>query len=141
MYTDGACSPNPGRGGWGAVLLFPAKGARKELSGAESNTTNNRMELMAAIAGLSALKRRCQVDLFTDSTYVRNAFEKGWLTRWQQNGWRTRDKKPVKNDDLWRALFELTEKHDVTWHWVRGHSGDVENDRADALAVAARLRM
>lgn len=141
MYTDGACSPNPGRGGWGAVLLFPAKDARKELSGAESNTTNNRMELMAAIAGLSALKRRCQVDLFTDSTYVRNAFEKGWLTRWQQNGWRTRDKKPVKNDDLWRALFELTEKHDVTWHWVRGHSGDVENDRADALAVAARLRM
>lgn len=138
IYTDGACSPNPGRGGWGAVLLYPAKDYRKEISGGELDTTNNRMEMMAAIEGLSALKTRCRVDLYTDSQYVRNAFEKNWIGRWKKNGWKTAEKKPVKNEELWRRLIELVEQHDVKWHWVKGHSGDPENERADALAVEAR---
>ena len=112
-----------------------------ELSGAEADTTNNRMELLAAIRGLEALKRRCHVEVWTDSQYVHNAFAKGWLDRWKANGWRTAAKKPVENQDLWHRLLELGEGHEVRWHWVRGHAADVENNRADALAVAARLRL
>ncbi len=141
IYTDGACSPNPGRGGWGAVLLYPAKDYRKEISGGELDTTNNRMEMMAAIEALAALKTRCHVDLYTDSKYVRNAFEKNWIGRWKKNGWRTADKKPVKNEELWRRLIDLVEGHEVAWHWVKGHAGDPENERADQLAVEARLAL
>ncbi len=141
LYTDGACSPNPGLGGWGAVLLYPKKDYRKEISGGERDTTNNRMEMQAAIQGLAALKTRCHVDLYTDSKYVRNAFEKDWIGRWKKNGWRTADKKPVKNEELWRRLIDLVERHDVTWHWVKGHAGDPENERADELAVNARLAL
>ena len=141
LYCDGACSPNPGNGGWGAVLISDCHGARKELSGAEANTTNNRMELLAAIRGLEALKEPCQVELTTDSQYVHNAFTKGWLKKWKANGWRTVEKKPVQNEDLWRRLLELGEIHEVSWSWVRGHATDVENNRADALAVAARQKL
>jgi len=141
IYCDGACSPNPGIGGWGVVLLSDAHGARKELSGAEPDTTNNRMELLAAIRGLETLKQPCQVEISTDSQYVHNAFKKGWLTQWQRNGWRTAEKKPVKNDDLWRRLLELGGVHEIEWRWVRGHATDVENNRADALAVEARVKL
>lgn len=141
IYCDGACSPNPGLGGWGVVLLSDGHGARKELSGAELDTTNNRMELTGAIRGLEYLKRPCRVDLSTDSLYVLNAFAKGWLDRWMANGWRTSDRKPVQNEDLWRHLVELREVHEIRWLWVRGHSTDVENNRADALAVQARLQL
>src|SRR3954470_22441722 len=141
IYCDGACSPNPGIGGWGVVLLSDAHGARRELSGAEADTTNNRMELLAAIRGLESLKRPCQVEISTDSQYVHNAFKKGWLDQWQRNGWRTAEKKPVKNEDLWRRLLELGGVHELRWRWVRGHGADVENNRADALAVEARLRL
>lgn len=139
IYCDGACSPNPGMGGWGAVLLMPERpDARREISGAEAHATNNRMELTAALMALRALKSPCDVDVYTDSRYLRDAFEAGWLERWQRNGWRTSDKKAVANEDLWRALLSLTDTHAVRWHWVRGHAGHAENDRADALAVAAR---
>lgn len=141
IYTDGACSPNPGKGGWGVVLIAPDLDKRKELSGAEPDTTNNRMEMMAVIEGLQALKMKCRVDLYTDSTYVMNAFKQGWLKKWRRNGWRTSDKSPVKNDDLWRQMSALIDEHDVTWHWVKGHAGDPENERADALAVSARLEL
>lgn len=143
IYCDGACSPNPGIGGWGAILVSPAHGqaARKELSGAEPETTNNRMELTAALMALRALKATCEVQVFTDSQYVRNAFEAGWLDKWQRTGWKTSSKQPVQNADLWQALLEQTRVHRVSWHWVRGHSGHVENERADALAVAARLAL
>jgi len=130
-FTDGACRGNPGPGGWGVVLRA---GARvKELSGGEPMTTNNRMELKAAIEALTALKEPCRVALYTDSTYVRSGITE-WLPAWRARGWRTADKKPVKNQDLWTALADLAAKHDVTWHWVKGHSGHPENDRADALA-------
>jgi ribonuclease HI len=138
IYTDGACSPNPGVGGWGAVLLSPRHGARRELSGAENGTTNNRMELTAALEALAALTRPCAVTLHTDSRYLMNAFEAGWLAKWQRNGWRTAGKQPVQNADLWRRLLERTAVHEVAWRWVAGHADDVENNRADALAVAAR---
>lgn len=142
IYCDGACSPNPGLGGWGAILIAPAKaGYRKELSGGEPDSTNNRMELTAALMALKALKMPCRVEVFTDSKYVRNAFEEKWLEKWQRNGWRTADKKPVSNSDLWRELVEAASTHQVKWNWVRGHSDDVENNRADALAVAARLEL
>ena len=141
VYCDGACSPNPGVGGWGVVLLSDLHGARKELSGGELHTTNNRMELTAALRGLEALKRPSRVDLSTDSKYVQQAFTKEWLTRWQKNGWRTADRKPVQNDDLWRALLVAVARHEVRWLWVRGHGTDVENNRADQLAVEARLRL
>jgi ribonuclease HI len=142
IYCDGACSPNPGLGGWGAILIAPDKaGYRKELSGGEANSTNNRMELTAALMALKALKLPCRVEVFTDSKYVRNAFEEKWLEKWQRNGWRTSDKKPVSNEDLWRELVEAARTHQVRWNWVRGHSDDVENNRADALAVAARLEL
>ena len=137
IYCDGACSPNPGIGGWGAVLLSDAHGARRTLSGAEESTTNNRMELLAAIRGLQALKKPCKVEVSTDSQYVNNAFNKGWLDGWQRNGWRTAAKKPVENQDLWLELLKLGEVHRIRWRWVRGHAADAENNAADALAVEA----
>jgi ribonuclease HI len=134
IYTDGACSGNPGPGGFAAILLF--KGQERELSGGEALTTNNRMELMAAIEGLSALKRPCAVDLFTDSQYVMQGIT-SWMHNWKRRGWRTADNKPVKNEDLWRLLDEAAGRHEVKWHWVRGHADDPINHRADELAVAA----
>ncbi|WP_239025164.1 ribonuclease HI [Rhodoligotrophos defluvii] len=134
MFTDGACSGNPGPGGWGVVLRYG--NVEKELSGGEPETTNNRMELTAAIEGLSALKRPCAVDLYTDSNYVRDGIMK-WIHRWRANGWRTADGKPVKNAELWQRLADALARHTVTWHWVKGHAGHPENERADALARAA----
>ncbi len=134
IYTDGACSGNPGPGGWGAVLLY--RGRRRELQGACPDTTNNRMELVAAIRGLEALTRRSRVDLYTDSRYLKDGITR-WLPVWKARGWRTAAKKPVKNQDLWQALDALATRHDVAWHWVKGHAGDPENERADALARAA----
>jgi len=131
IYTDGGCSGNPGPGGWGAVLMFGV--ARKELSGGEAHTTNNRMELVAAIAALEALKRPTAVDLYTDSSYVRDGIS-SWIDKWKANGWRTAQKKPVKNADLWQRLDTARERHDVTFHWVRGHAGDPENEAAHELA-------
>jgi ribonuclease HI len=136
IHCDGACSPNPGIGGWGAILSSNER--MREMSGAELSTTNNRMELTAAIRALQALKTRCEVRLHTDSLYVMNAFKKGWLANWQRNGWRTADKKPVSNVDLWQQLHALTLKHEVQWNWVKGHSTNEGNNRADALAVLAR---
>ncbi|MBC2884618.1 ribonuclease HI [Ochrobactrum sp. CM-21-5] len=132
-YTDGACSGNPGPGGWGAVLRW--NGNEKELKGGEADTTNNRMELMAAISALSALKEPCEVDLYTDSVYVRDGIS-GWIEGWKRNGWKTSAKKPVKNAELWQALDEARKPHKVTWHWVKGHAGHPENERADELARA-----
>ena len=130
-FTDGACRGNPGPGGWGVVLRSGTH--VKELWGGELDTTNNRMELKAAIEALTALKQRCRVDLYTDSVYVRSGITE-WLHAWRARGWKTADKKPVKNQDLWEALAALAERHDVSWHWVKGHAGHVENERADALA-------
>jgi ribonuclease HI len=139
IHTDGACSGNPGPGGWGAILAF--NGQEKELKGGEPHTTNNRMELMAAILALEALKRPCAVDLHTDSEYLKNGIT-AWIHGWKKNGWRTSDKKPVKNVDLWKRLDEALGRHNVHWHWVKGHAGDAKNERADELAreglVAAR---
>ncbi|MDR3465641.1 MAG: ribonuclease HI [Xanthobacteraceae bacterium] len=131
VYTDGACSGNPGPGGWGAILRFGER--EKELSGGERHTTNNRMELMAAIAALEALKRPAVVDLTTDSQYVRDGITK-WIHGWKRNGWRTADKKPVKNVELWQRLDAALGQHEVRWHWVKGHAGHAENERADQLA-------
>jgi ribonuclease HI len=131
IHTDGACSGNPGPGGWGAVLHYGAKA--KELWGGELATTNNRMELMAAIGALEALTRPCKVELHTDSQYLRNGIRE-WIHAWKARGWRTADKKPVKNEDLWRRLDEARLRHDVAWHWVKGHAGHEHNERADALA-------
>jgi len=133
IYTDGACSGNPGPGGWGAVLISGDK--EKDLKGGEPETTNNRMELMGAIEALRALKKPCKVDLYTDSTYVRKGITE-WIHSWKKNGWKTADKKPVKNADLWQELEEAEKKHDVTWHWVKGHNGHPLNERADELARA-----
>ncbi|MEE2717247.1 MAG: ribonuclease HI [SAR324 cluster bacterium] len=138
IYTDGACSPNPGTGGWGAVLISHEHNHRRELSGTEAESTNNRMELTAAIRALEALKQPCRVDLYTDSTYLKNAFEQGWLANWQRKNWKTKDRKPVANQDLWQVLLKLDRQHEVKWLWVKGHAGHPENDRADELAVAAR---
>jgi len=138
IFCDGACSPNPGIGGWGTVLISERHQARKEISGAELSTTNNRMELTAAIKGLESLKEPCAVDVFTDSQYVRNAFAQGWLAKWQLNGWKNADRKAVSNEDLWRRLIALGEVHEIKWHWVRGHAENEGNNRADQLAVAAR---
>jgi ribonuclease HI len=134
IYTDGACSGNPGPGGWGALLRFG--GNEKELSGAENPTTNNRMELMAAIEALKALKRPCAVDLYTDSKYVKDGIT-SWIFGWQKRGWKTADNKDVKNAELWQALLAATQRHQVAWHWVKGHAGHEENERVDALARAA----
>jgi ribonuclease HI len=131
IWTDGACSGNPGPGGYGAILQFGER--ERELSGGESATTNNRMELMAAIVALEALTRPCAVDLHTDSQYVRNGVTQ-WIAGWKARGWKTADRKPVKNVELWRRLEEASERHEVEWHWVRGHAGDEMNERADALA-------
>jgi len=133
IHTDGACSGNPGPGGWGAILKFGD--TEKELKGGEAHTTNNRMELMAAIAGLEALKRPCQVRLYTDSQYLRDGITR-WLPAWKARGWRTAAKAAVKNIDLWRRLEAAAAPHQIEWHWVRGHSGHPENERADALARA-----
>lgn len=134
MFTDGACLGNPGPGGWGVVLRW--RGQERELSGEAAATTNNRMELTAAIEGLKALKRPARVRVYTDSTYLRDGITR-WIHRWKQNGWRTADKKPVKNAELWRSLDEALRRHRVEWHWLRGHAGHPENERADRLARRA----
>ncbi len=134
IYTDGACKGNPGPGGWGVLLRY--KGQEKTLYGGEAHTTNNRMELMAAIKGLEALKRPCVVDLYTDSQYLRQGMT-DWLGNWKLNGWRNSKKEPVKNADLWKSLDELASRHKINWHWVKGHSGHVENDLVDTLANKA----
>lgn len=131
LYTDGACKGNPGVGGWGALLRCGPH--EKELYGGEAHTTNNRMELTAIIAGLSALTRPCEVVICTDSQYVKNGME-SWIHGWKRNGWKTANKQPVKNEDLWKQLDEQVKRHQVTWTWVKGHSGHTENERADALA-------
>lgn len=131
IYTDGACSGNPGPGGWGAILRFGEH--EKELQGGEAETTNNRMELTAAIEALNALKRPCAIDLYTDSTYVRSGIRE-WMDGWKRKNWRTSTNNPVKNADLWQALDAARERHDVTWHWVKGHAGHPDNERADELA-------
>ena len=131
IFCDGACSGNPGVGGWGSVLRYGDK--EKELSGADGETTNNRMELTAAIEALTALKEPCRVALYTDSKYVRSGITE-WLPAWRARGWRTADKKPVKNRDLWQVLADAAARHEVAWHWVKGHSGHPENERADELA-------
>lgn len=131
IYTDGACSGNPGPGGWGAILRYGEH--EKELNGGEAQTTNNRMELTAAIEALNSLKRACPVDLYTNSVYVRDGITK-WMFNWKRNDWRTSDKKPVKNAELWQALDAACKRHDISWHWVKGHAGHPENERADALA-------
>ena len=138
IFTDGACSGNPGPGGWGAVLRFGEH--ERELSGGEPASTNNRMELMAAISGLEALKRPCTVHVTTDSNYVRDGITK-WIKGWKRNGWRTADKKPVKNIELWQRLDAARAQHEVHWHWVKGHSGHPENERADQLARDAIQRL
>lgn len=134
IYTDGACSGNPGKGGWGAVLVYGEK--EKELSGAEKDTTNNRMELTAVIEALGALKQPCNVVLTTDSKYVCDAINKGWVYSWKKNGWKKSDKKPALNVDLWEKLLPLLEKHNVEFVWVKGHNGHPYNERCDTLAVS-----
>ena len=134
IFTDGACKGNPGPGGWGAVIRSGSR--EKEISGGEALTTNNRMELMAAIRGLEALKRPCRVNLYTDSNYVRDGITK-WVHGWKRNGWKTADRKPVKNAEIWQALIDAAATHEVDWHWVKGHSGHPENERADQLACDA----
>tara|TARA_R110002126_G_scaffold291778_1_gene457853 strand:- start:59749 stop:60195 length:447 start_codon:yes stop_codon:yes gene_type:complete len=134
IYTDGACSGNPGPGGWGAILRHGE--TDRELAGGAADTTNNRMELMAAISSLKALKTPCKVDLYTDSSYVRDGIN-GWINGWKRNGWKTAARKPVKNADLWQELDSARNGHEVTWHWVKGHAGHPENERADELARTA----
>lgn len=138
IWTDGACLGNPGPGGWGALLRW--NGHERELSGGEAETTNNRMELMAAIRGLESLKRSCRVVLTTDSQYVRKGITE-WMSNWKKNGWKTSAKKPVKNAELWQRLDKARERHEVQWDWVKGHSGHPENERADELASAAARRL
>lgn len=139
IYTDGACSGNPGPGGWAAILM--AGGVKKELSGGERDTTNNRMELMAVIEGLAALKRPCKVDIYSDSAYVVNAFSQNWIEKWVRNGWKNSAKAEVANSDLWKRLIELTSIHNVTFHKVKGHADNEFNNRCDELAVAEWKRL
>lgn len=134
MFTDGACSGNPGPGGWGTILR--SNGIEKEMSGGEANTTNNRMELLAVINGLSALKRKCDVTIYTDSQYVVNGITKGWAQSWKENGWRKKDKKPALNADLWDMLINLLSEHEYSFVWLKGHDGHPENERCDKMAVA-----
>lgn len=131
IWTDGACSGNPGPGGWGVLMRF--NGHEKEMYGGEEETTNNRMELTAAIMALKELKRPCLIELYTDSQYVRGGVT-GWLEKWKANGWKTSNRKPVKNEDLWRSLDEAVARHKISWHWVKGHAGHPENEKADELA-------
>jgi len=133
IYTDGACSGNPGPGGWAAVLIY--KGMKKEISGFEENTTNNRMELKAAIEGLKALKRPCKVNLYSDSSYLINAFNEGWIEKWQKNNWLKSDKTPVENQDLWKELLEVSKPHQINWIKVKGHSDNEYNNLCDRLAT------
>jgi ribonuclease HI len=133
IYSDGACSGNPGPGGWGAVLIYGDK--RREISGGEALTTNNRMELRAAAEALAALKRPSRAELHTDSEYLRKGITE-WITKWKANGWKTASREPVKNADLWKRLDEARQQHKISWHWVKGHAGEVENERADELARA-----
>lgn len=133
LYTDGACSGNPGIGGWGNILEY--NGTTKEMSGLDLNTTNNKMELLAVIEGLKALKEPCAVDVYSDSAYVVNAFLQDWITPWQLNGWKNANKKPVKNVELWQELISLCQKHKVTWHKVKGHADNEKNNRCDFLAT------
>ena len=135
LYTDGACSGNPGPGGWGAILEY--RGAEKEMSGGEKSTTNNRMELIAVIEGLSALKEPCIVALYSDSKYVIDGLSKGWAESWRKNGWKKADKKPALNPDLWEKLLELMAIHQMQYHWVKGHADNPKNNRCDEMAVAA----
>lgn len=137
IYTDGGCKPNPGAGGWGAVLIYDQH--RKTLSGGAEQTTNNQMELTAAIEALEALKEPCRVHLYTDSQYVRKGITE-WIENWARNGWKTAAKKSVKNQALWQRLHAATERHDITWHWVKGHAGDEYNEMVDQLAAEARQR-
>ncbi len=139
VYTDGACSGNPGVGGWGAILIYGA--ARKEISGAEAYTTNNRMEMTAAIEALRRLKQPCEVELYTDSSYLHNGFTKGWVWNWLRNGWKTANKKPVENQDLWKALLELSTLHKITWNKVKGHADNENNNRCDKLATEAAAQL
>lgn len=134
IYTDGACSKNPGPGGWGAVLIY--KSHRKEISGADAQTTNNRMELTAVIKALECLKEKCKIELFTDSKYVCDSIIKGWAESWRNNNWKKSDKKPAINADLWEILLNLISKHDITFNWVKGHAGNIENERCDELATS-----
>jgi len=136
IYTDGACSGNPGPGGWGAVLCY--KGTEKELSGGEAMTTNNRMELTAAVSALKALKEPCRVYLYSDSKYLVDSLMKGWVIAWEKRGWVKADKKPALNADLWQELLRLDKVHEITYHWVKGHADDDHNNRCDELAVARR---
>ena len=138
IYTDGACSGNPGPGGWGAILEY--NGIEKELSGGDPNTTNNRMELLGVITALEALKEPCQVELYSDSKYVIDALEKGWAIGWRARGWKRADKKPALNPDLWERLLQLCEKHEVRTHWVKGHADNPKNNRCDELAVAESMK-
>ena len=138
IYTDGSCSGNPGVGGWGALLRYDS--TEREISGAELLTTNNRMEMMAAISALQALKRSCRVDLYTDSKYLRTGITQ-WLPAWKKNGWKTKGRRPVRNRELWETLEKAAERHQVQWHWVQGHAGHQDNERADQLARVAMLRM
>jgi len=139
IYTDGGCSPNPGLGGWAAILISPAHGNHeKEISGFEPESTNNRMELTAAIMALKSLKRPCSVELHTDSNYLKKAFTDGWLEKWTRNGWKTAGKKPVVNIDLWKELLALSSKHAIKWIWVRGHANNAFNERCDRLVATAR---
>ena len=138
IYTDGACSGNPGPGGWGALLIF--KGKKKEISGYLETTTNNQMELMAAIEALKVLKKPCKVNLYTDSTYVQKGITE-WIYNWEKNNWRKRDNSPVKNIELWQKLQQEMEKHDIIWNWVKGHSDNEGNNIADRLAVEAREKV
>lgn len=139
IYTDGACSGNPGPGGWGAVLIYGE--IRREMSGAEASTTNNRMELTAAIKALEALKTACEVDLYSDSAYLINAYKQNWLTNWVRRGWLKADKKPVENVDLWKRLLELSALHTIVWHKVKGHADNPENNLCDRLATDAVKRL
>ncbi|MHC4870532.1 MAG: ribonuclease HI [Planctomycetota bacterium] len=138
IYTDGACSGNPGPGGWGSVIICHNPQKRKEISGAEDNTTNNRMELLAVIESLEILKYPCEISITTDSKYVHDAFAKNWIGGWQKNGWITAAKKPVKNQDLWQRLLQAKDAHVIEWNWIKGHSNHPENEKADQLAVKAR---
>lgn len=139
IFCDGACSPNPGAGGWGAILRF--NDTERELSGNCPDTTNNRMELTAAVKALELLTEPCSVTVVTDSQYLANCFKQGWMKNWLKNGWKTSAKKPVKNVDLWKQINSLIEQHEITWEWIEGHAGHPENERCDELAVEARLQI